>query len=562
MPTLRLLPLCIILLLQNPLKSQVEFDWAYQFGSVSSDNPGSAMTDSDGNVFLLSEYSDPVDMDPGPGIDLIIPHGPASFILTKINKEGEYQWSRLFTDGGNMWINQIALEEDQLYIGGYYLDSLLYATPGTPTVLKSEPGSNAFILKLNTEGDVTSFAYFPITSEFYFSNIIPLPDGGLLAGGSLYDTTYFDNGEISQGKSDAIFIRFSAEYDPLWIRTVGSPDYDFVADMYYRGGDTFYFALGYEEDVTINTTGGNLDFSSNGEGNILFGTMSLDGVFTTVQGLGGDGNEEVSGIVADVNGNIILSGQFENTVNFAHPLETPVVLTSSSGAESDGFVAKYDADGSLLWVRTISDESYGGVYSVDFGYQDHLYLTGSFNGKADLDPGIDSFPVESIVRGDMYILKLDPDGNFEWAYQFEGNDFEGIRNLSMGSNGRLYVYGYFYDELDANPLIPDELLMTSNGGADVFITALTEEGIVSAINLVAVNANKIYPNPASSSVFIDAGIPVFHMYVFDQKGSLVTSLKCDGNTSQEINMSNWLPGLYTLKLVNSQNIITDKIIKQ
>src|SRR5689334_8173550 len=62
-----------------------------------------------------------------------------------------------------------------------------------------------------------------------------------------------------------------------------------------------------------------------------------------------------------------------------------------------------------------NEDSFG--YAVDTDAAGNVYSTGSFNGVVDMDPGAGVFSLSSITyyEQDIYVAKLDVDGNFVWA---------------------------------------------------------------------------------------------------------------------------------------------------
>jgi hypothetical protein len=546
-----------LLFLQTTLPAQVSFDWSHQFGSVNSENPGKAFVDADGNVYMMAEYSDTIDMDPGPQEDLFFPKGTPGYVLSKLNKDGGYLWTHSLYDKGSLYGSTVALIDDRLYIGGFYQDTLFYENSNSVTELSAGAGLRSFLLILNPDGEVMEFWTFAITSEFYYTEIIRMQDGSLFVAGTMYDTIYLRGPVSGLPEGDGIFFRLSPAREVEWYTILGSTGRDYISDIDYPGGNLVYFSLVHEEWMIIQTTTGNYGFPSNGEDNSIFGSIDLDGLPYYVQGIAGEGADYARSIAADQDGNMYVTGQYEYSVNFAHPLEDPHVVSAMNHA--DGFVAKYNPEGSLLWVRTVEDTESGGIHSIQRGHEGHLYMTGQFAGAADLDPGDSSTPFSTTNKPDMYLMKMDPDGNMEWVYTFPGNDFEGIRNLSMGSNGRMHAYGYFYNQLDVNPLIQEETLITTYGGSDIFISAFTEEGIISSIHHDVIAGLSLYPNPASQTITIQADEPVTAITIYDLLGNIISSNKVEGR-NHHLQLPSIPGGTYIVEVRNNAKRSALKIV--
>jgi outer membrane protein assembly factor BamB len=91
---------------------------------------------------------------------------------------------------------------------------------------------------------------------------------------------------------------------------------------------------------------------------------------------------------------------------------------SSSGAQ-DVYVWKLDASGNLIWAGAVgAPENQARAYGVAIDANGNVYVTGSFQGIADLDPGpgtslFSSFSSFTCVDGssrDGFVLKLECGG--------------------------------------------------------------------------------------------------------------------------------------------------------
>jgi len=91
-------------------------------------------------------------------------------------------------------------------------------------------------------------------------------------------------------------------------------------------------------------------------------------------------------------------------------------LDSSTG---NTFILKLDKDGNFIWARNI-----GGGYntrpSIALDNQENIIISGDFRGTWDFDPGANTFNLTSTGKHDIFITKLDFDGNFIWAKNIGG----------------------------------------------------------------------------------------------------------------------------------------------
>ncbi len=104
----------------------------------------------------------------------------------------------------------------------------------------------------------------------------------------------------------------------------------------------------------------------------------------------------------------------------------------------------------------------------------NIYTVGVFNSSVDFDPGPGVFDLTSEGAYDVFIQKLDQDGNFLWAKAIGSTDTEYGKSISVDTAGNVYVCGYFKNTVNFNP---DGLFeLTSNGIWDSFVLKLDADG--------------------------------------------------------------------------------------
>lgn len=128
-----------------------------------------------------------------------------------------------------------------------------------------------------------------------------------------------------------------------------------------------------------------------------------------------------------------------------------------------------------IWAKaiggTLNDEGYSTVTDAS----GNVYTTGSFNGTSDFDPGAGVFNLSSSGGSDIFISKLDLNGNFIWARAMGGSITDIAYSISLDASGNVYTTGVFAGTADFNPGI-GVFNLTSMGGFDVFVSKLDAAG--------------------------------------------------------------------------------------
>ncbi len=124
--------------------------------------------------------------------------------------------------------------------------------------------------------------------------------------------------------------------------------------------------------------------------------------------------------------------------------------------------------------------NYGRSIAVDD--DGNIYTTGSFEGTGDFDPGPGVYNLTSNSEYDVFISKLDRNGNFLWAKCFGGmssNVSAPISDIGYGivtdKDGNVYVCGAFENTVDFDPG-SGVYNISSSGGEDIFILKLDASG--------------------------------------------------------------------------------------
>ncbi len=154
-------------------------------------------------------------------------------------------------------------------------------------------------------------------------------------------------------------------------------------------------------------------------------------------------------------------------------------------ADGHMFVHKLSPDLELVWVKQLVTDGWTwstGSRDMVLYDNEYLYLTGTFRDTTDFDPGPGTAILSSNGKEDVFVMKMNLDGELIWAKSFGGTGINNLTNLTdqVGSlavtaTGKVIVVGSFSDTCDFDPG-PEVDLRISQGENDMFIMQLTEDG--------------------------------------------------------------------------------------
>lgn len=187
---------------------------------------------------------------------------------------------------------------------------------------------------------------------------------------------------------------------------------------------------------------------------------------------GGTGSDVVTATFVDNAGNVYSTGYFIETCDF-DPTAGNYSLTSETNYEI--YVTKVSSEGNLVWAKSFGGpaDDYGTAISVDG--DGNVFVTGEFQDIADFDPSTNEALINSNGYLDVFVMKLDSNGNLAWAKGFGGTDFEQTSGIQTDENGDIYLAGFFYAEADFNPGT-EQFNMTPVGSGDIFAMKLDATG--------------------------------------------------------------------------------------
>lgn len=103
-----------------------------------------------------------------------------------------------------------------------------------------------------------------------------------------------------------------------------------------------------------------------------------------------------------------------------------------------------------------------------------IFITGTFQGTVDFNPGSAVNNLTSNGGTDCFILKIDFDGNYLWAISFGGSGDDVATSIAADNSG-IMIVGNFVNTVDFNPGSGTNNSI-SNGNSDIFYLKLNNNG--------------------------------------------------------------------------------------
>ena len=559
----------------NIIRSQVQnpdFEWVMGMGSTSADYGNSVAIDLSGNVYVAGTFNGIVDFDPSPNEENL---GPAynSAFLAKYDASGAYQWAFALEGAGGS-VSAQCVEIDALgnvYITGIFSGIVDFDPSPTEANLVTI-NNNAFLAKYDANGNylwaismgVTDYNYGMSIAIIAIDNFGNTYITGTFSGVVDFDPSPTEANLTSAGLYDIFLAKYDVNGNYSWAISMGGPEFDNGISVAIDASGNVYVTGSFNGTADFDPSANTANLTSAGETDIFLSKYNANGNYQWAISIGGGFTEWASCVAIDATGNAYITGSFYGTADF-DPSATTVNLSPSGGC--DAFLAKYDSNGSFVWVNAIGGTlgTLGNSLTIDAA--DNICLLGQFIGTADFDPSANTENLTSIGSEDIFLAKYYADGSYKWAISMGGTDTGiGDRGLSLAldNSDNIYLTGSFSGEcgFDTGTGITN---ITSAGESDIFLAKYkdTLAGNTSINNtLTETDILSVYPNPANNILIIEH--KDFKPLTFEIVNTLGQKTLNGQLTSEKtiIDISHLQPGIYLLKINDEVNCKMIKVIKK
>lgn len=404
------------------------FLWGFNVGGTGYDGGFGVATDLASNVIITGFFQGGADFDPS-GATAILPFmggttspGEGDGFVAKYNSGGGFMWGK---DLGGTTVFDYAegVEVDganNIYVGGEFLGTMVVS----PTItFNSAVAGNGYLIKYDPLGNVIwghNMGEAAASSDCVVRSI-KVRNSSLYICGVFKGTGDFDTWSTPQvltaaggpSATDGFVAKYDTAANFQWINQVsgdgladelGGLVLDNSENVYVAGwgnSASFMFNPADPPSSTISAPGGG------GNMDIVMAKYNSFGTFLWAHVIGGTGNDMNRKGIDVSGGNLFITGQMQNAVDF-DPSGSSAVF--SSWGMYDLYFAKYDLDGNYQCAFTTGSAAYDDIgYGLTHDASGKIYTCGQFGGTSvDFNPAPAIFPLTTVGGNDSYIGKYDP----------------------------------------------------------------------------------------------------------------------------------------------------------
>ena len=465
--------------------------WAKHAGGESVDFGFAITSLSDNSTVVTGYYQLSATFGPGEKNQTVLTYGNTNnaIFIARYNPDGTLAWAkRVGGTGYNEGHGITTLSDNSTVVTG---DFEYTATFGegeiNETVLTSAGGWDAFIARYNPDGTLAWAKRAGGLDGDGGHGITTLSDNSLAVIGLFAGVATFGEGEPNETvlNSDGIADIFVAQYNPngtlAWAKPAAGSNYDFEFDFGITVlSDNSTVIIGYFGDYIFGGTAtfgeGEINetiLTSDGKSDIFIARYNPNGTLEWAKRAGGSCWDEGSGIATLSDNSIVITGDFgypDGGFATFGPGESNEKILWSDGRK-DIFIAKYNTDGTLVWVKSAGGRGNGdegrGITTLS---DDSIVVTGNFDGSATFCRGETNETVlNSAGSIDIFTAKYNTNGTLEWAKRAGGLSGDGGRAITSLSDDSTVVTGFFCGSATFGPGESNQTALTSAGSYDIFV---------------------------------------------------------------------------------------------
>ena len=572
----RIIIYIILFILSQDAFSQ-DLNFVKTFYGNSNDNPGDLKISKSGNIYISGTFeNDSIKIE-----DYVL-YAPVqnrvNYFIAKLDTSGHCLWANfIFSDTIYDNFSNIAIDSNENI---YFTSSFSMGFDINPTAitqyLSPINGFRSIMLSKYDSNGVFDYG-FQIKDSATFPKSIYLEidnNQDIILSSTLFGQSDFDpdptNTYFLQANSEVIREAFIAKYSSfgnfIWAykfdeQTFGILEInDLTTDTHNNIIITGYIFASV--DMNINSPSINL-YNSNGSWDYFLAKYSPSADLLWAFNVGSWTNERGVQVSTNEYDSIFVGGEMRSNVvtDFDHsPTETVNLITTG---ESDVFYAKYDANGTLDFIKKIGGINIDYLSDMYFDKQDNVYWAIHFwsnNWDSDFSDSINN--ITAIGAGDDLIMCTDKNGKVKYSFTIGSNFTDNFTRKIVNFGSSFFLLGWYNGNL--GDYDPNSGIVYPNFYSGTEIT-LAKYSVFNKEWSISDNDDtdlEIYPNPISNGLLnIESASKIENAFILDLQGKKCSYYRIQ-NDKVVIDLSNFEKGIYLLNIESQGKVFVKKILIQ
>ncbi len=390
------------------------FQWVVQLGGSGTEVPTAEAATPDGGVVVVGYGSGGGSCGGG----TLAGPGGRDILIAKISATGSCQWAHLIGGSDDDEARAVAVDADgSIVVAGLFRGTADFDPTGGAALLVSRGGTDAFVARYTSDGGFVGVSQGGGPEDDLFAAVMVQGGGDVTAVGEIRGTATFGSALsplllVSAGGADIAIARYTGLLGLRWAERAGGPLEDRATALTTDANDNLLVAGSYEGTADLDPGAGAALLVSQGAADIFLARYEpvAGGYDGLVRSIGGLGSEGVTGLARHISGRIVMTGYFQETVDFDPGAGARLVTARGTGGAGDFFVYAFTSAGNYAWVAPVGGVVGGsGLQSIAYGLAlDDLatvWAVGRFYGRADFDPSDAATELTALGDSDGWLAR-------------------------------------------------------------------------------------------------------------------------------------------------------------
>jgi hypothetical protein len=419
------------------LDSNGNWLWAKQAGGTDIDISYGIAVDSNGNSYITGNFfSSSITFGSTQITNCHL--GTNDIFVAKLNSYGNWLWAKqiggIDFDSGN----GIAVDSsNNIYItGGFSSASISF---GNITITNTNSGeTDIFVAKLDSYGNWVAATQAGGTDIDSSESIAVDSSGNSYITGSFFSNsiTFGSITLTNSGRDDIFVAKLDSNVTWSWANKAGGNGYDDATGIAIDTNGNGYVTGHFENSISF----GSSILTSQGAEDIFIAKMNSSGVWLWQKTAGGQNSDKSMGICVNSDGNSYITGYFfSSNISFGN-----TTLGNSNNENPDLFISKLDSSGNWQWAKQAEGRSTIDVVDIVVDNNGNSYISGNFQ-SSKLTWG--NSTLYNSGQSDIFVAKMSNNGVFLWAKQAGGQYGDTCFNMTIDGSGDIYLTGYFFGNI-------------------------------------------------------------------------------------------------------------------
>jgi hypothetical protein len=526
-------------------------DFAIHFLAGSEDEIQKSMIDQQGNLYLAGAFKSNSLIF---GVDTLIREGDNDIFLVKIDRDTNVVFAISYYGKGAILIRGIALDAyENICLTGHYQDSIRFAPFALKAIAPYSWAKKTFVVKTNPTGT-------PLWAKDFGGNT---SDGSMVIddNDNLYISGWFGEpisiiGEnaitltaFPSVNSRQYMVKLDVDGNAKWLKSYGGNlMIDQEQNLYFAGS---YMDSIYLENIVLRTYIAKENHNvyvakADTNGHVIWAKKFCEGEHALLNGA----------IIDTATSTIYLTGTFKtDTLTF----DNHVIHNNGM---ADIYIAKLDTAANVLNTITMGNTMAEYAFGLTRISSEYMALLGTtYSDSIVWGSNIIYSGNNPTGMGDFFLAVFDNDMVPVWGKGFPKSSGQAIKSVISDADENIYVVGDF----------SQEATMKTKGGVNsdqptyIDQTALYlvkfSMNVSTQLKIVEVAKSlTVWPNPCSENLIIslNTASTSFDIEIFSITGKKMIE-KSSISSNEVIDVSNYQPGLYFLKVITKDNQIFTQI---